>query len=496
MKNKAIQKGVMGGVAGLAILVAMNPQNIFANTTGATEQAEIAINELNFPDAGFRQYILDEIDVDKNQSLSETERSKTELHVYQEDMWINDLTGLEHFEDLEKLHIHYYGGTELDLSEFTGLTTFSLAIAPELATLELSGLDYDEITLMYCLKLSDLQLEAPNLGELLIMECNELKHLDLSGCGDGFVLSVMSEMYSLDLSHNKGVIPSTIRAEHTVEQPDTTINLKEVDPYLDVTKVRNLKNATLDENGNLTVHTDAVEGAGYLYDCGNGIFLEVAFYTEGLACVDGVWAYYSKGNVDWLDLIAENEYGAWLVLGGYVDFSYNGYYTYEDEVYYITNGHVDTTVTGVGLYNGDWVYLKEGKLDKAYTGLASNWYGWWYIKDGYVDFSYTGLSENEYGNWYVKGGAVQFGTTGFIEISGGIYYITNGYIDTTVTGVGFYNGDWWYVNQGIVDTTFDGIASNWYGTWYIQDGKVDFSFTGTVEFEGIEYQVEAGKVVK
>ncbi len=495
-----IKKSVLGGVATLSMMTMLVPQMAFANTSGKTMEGEgIEINAANFPDDDFRSYVSYAIDKDANGWLSEEEAGIQELSITDYIGGFRDITGIEHFTELEKLALNSYYGTELELKSNPKLKEVYLGNCYNMNSLEIEGTSFSKISLINCWDLATLDLKTPELGFLMIDSCYALETLDLSECTKLEYLGVRASLTALDLPEME---PSEsgrmffIDGIHKAEAANTTVNLKEMNPSIDLTKIKSLHNATIDENGNLTVNAGVLEGAGYVYDCGNGYSMDVSFYVDGLAQKGKSWHYFSRGEYTMYSGLATNEYGTWVVKYGAVDFSYNGSYEYEGEVYYITNGYVDTTVTGVGLYRGDWVYYKDGKLDTSYTGLASNWYGWWYIEDGYVDFAYTGLAENEYGTWYVKDGAVQFGTTGFMEISGVVYYITNGYVDTTVTGVGLYNGDWWYVNQGIVDTTFDGIASNWYGTWYIQDGKVDFSFTGIVEFEGVEYQVVAGKVMK
>ena len=81
----------------------------------------ITINKANFPDDIFRQYVLNNCDADKNQSLSDQEIADvTELLIYNMD--IADLTGIGYFTALNRLICEDNKLTVLDVSKNTALT--------------------------------------------------------------------------------------------------------------------------------------------------------------------------------------------------------------------------------------------------------------------------------------------------------------------------------------------------------------------------------------
>lgn len=80
----------------------------------------VAIDEINFPDATFREYVRTNFDKDKDDNLSETEIinvSKIDVDGKE----ITDLTGVENFIKLRILYCRNTGITELDVSGNTEL---------------------------------------------------------------------------------------------------------------------------------------------------------------------------------------------------------------------------------------------------------------------------------------------------------------------------------------------------------------------------------------
>lgn len=67
---------------------------------------DIAINETNFPDEKFRNYVLNKIDKDKNSILSNAEiKNAKEMHISGKN--ISDLKGIEYFTNLTALYCQY-----------------------------------------------------------------------------------------------------------------------------------------------------------------------------------------------------------------------------------------------------------------------------------------------------------------------------------------------------------------------------------------------------
>ena len=86
--------------------------------------ADVAINETNFPDATFREYIMQQFDADGNGSLS-TEEIASATYIYVDDMDISSLKGVEYFTSLQSLDCNYNSISSLDLSKNTALETLN-----------------------------------------------------------------------------------------------------------------------------------------------------------------------------------------------------------------------------------------------------------------------------------------------------------------------------------------------------------------------------------
>lgn len=80
----------------------------------------IAIDETHFPGEGFREYVLDEIDSDKNGILSEREANSVSVIYFLKES-VEDLKGLEYFPNLTFLHCSNNEISNLDLSANTFL---------------------------------------------------------------------------------------------------------------------------------------------------------------------------------------------------------------------------------------------------------------------------------------------------------------------------------------------------------------------------------------
>ena len=82
----------------------------------------IAINEENFPDANFRDYVKTNFDTTADDVLTESERERVkEMDVSWKE--ISDLTGISYFTQLTSLNCGVNDLTTLDVSKNTELTT-------------------------------------------------------------------------------------------------------------------------------------------------------------------------------------------------------------------------------------------------------------------------------------------------------------------------------------------------------------------------------------
>ena len=148
------------------------------------EAADVAINETNFPDEHFRQYVLENVDMNSDKMLSEAE-IKDEVYINLDAEEIKDLKGLQYF---------VYA---------THLSCFSNYLTSEKFTPYVSKLT--KLTYLDCggnyLKTLDVKV-FPNL-EILACENNELTELDVSKNTKLRKLScAANKLSALNLSNN------------------------------------------------------------------------------------------------------------------------------------------------------------------------------------------------------------------------------------------------------------------------------------------------------
>ena len=146
--------------------------------TGAA-LADVAINETNFPDPVFQEFVR-QFDSDYDGSLSAEELSEVQ-QLAMDDLGITDLTGIEHFTSLVELSCNYNKLTQLDMSGNPGLTY------------------------LYCHDNQISKLNVSDNRELLYLECfaNQLTKLDMSNSPNLIGLSCYSNVLTkLNVSGN------------------------------------------------------------------------------------------------------------------------------------------------------------------------------------------------------------------------------------------------------------------------------------------------------
>ena len=191
--------------------------------TAAFAADDVAIDETNFPDEGFRQYVKDKFDKDDNDFLSAEEIAAVK-DILVTNTSITSIEGIEHFTALKELTVGIPELTTLDLSKNTELEFLRCETAKltsldtshnkklrflkcdeisTLTTLNVSG--NAELKTLYCKRNALTALDLTNNLALEKLECggNEFTTLDLSrntelkyfGCFN-------SKLSSLDLTKN------------------------------------------------------------------------------------------------------------------------------------------------------------------------------------------------------------------------------------------------------------------------------------------------------
>ncbi len=163
-------------------LILLNGRGIPISVSAAAD--DIAINETNFPDENFRQYVKDEIDKNKDDVLDRDEWISVGVIDCKEKS-IADFTGIGYFTSLMTLDCSKNEITSLDLSKNTELielyccnnklTSLDLSKNTKLKWLDCSNDIFDE----NLNKLTSLDLSKNMKLEYLDCENNELTSLAL-----------------------------------------------------------------------------------------------------------------------------------------------------------------------------------------------------------------------------------------------------------------------------------------------------------------------------
>ena len=168
----------------------------------SAKAAEVEINEENFPDKGFREFVQAEFDKDGDWELSEYELQNARECFY-DDSGCTDLTGVELLTNLEVLSCGDNNLTSLDVSKLTKLEDLDCRGN---ALKKLDVTKNKKLQFLWCSnnQLTTLKLSSNN-KYLLFLDCsgNKLKTLDVSVVPDLFGLECRNNLLTtLDLSAN------------------------------------------------------------------------------------------------------------------------------------------------------------------------------------------------------------------------------------------------------------------------------------------------------
>ena len=287
-----------------------NAAAVSENTNAAQPQAdEVAIDETNFPDANFREFVK-QYDTDGNGSFSQAELGAvTEINASFKE--IQSLKGIECFTALTNLNVSMNQLTSLDVSANTALTSLDVS-GNQLTSLDVSkntaltslGANGNQLTSLdvsantaltslsvYNNQLTSLDVSANTALTSLGANGNQLTSLDVSANTALTNLDVSyNQLTSLDVSANTALTSLTVFENQlislklgnkpfwscTVDNPTqlfltakagAAIDLKTYAPFFDASKVSNLQGGTIDANGILTGWRPGTP-VTYTYDAG------------------------------------------------------------------------------------------------------------------------------------------------------------------------------------------------------------------------------------
>ncbi|MGN1087403.1 MAG: leucine-rich repeat domain-containing protein, partial [Porcipelethomonas sp.] len=227
--TKKIKKPIafMSAVTMAASMLLNFPSGFFSNIdwnlTASAAEGDVAINATNFPDAKFRNYIIDNLNTDDDENTLSAEEiaAVTEIDVL--NMGISDLKGIEYFTALTKLQCSTNSLKSLDVSQNTLLTELycnnnsltSLDVSKNTALKllycnnnSLTSLDVSQntaLTELWCTSNQLTSLDSGNNTALTKLYCgsNKLTSLDVSKNTELTLLSCANNsLTSLDLSQN------------------------------------------------------------------------------------------------------------------------------------------------------------------------------------------------------------------------------------------------------------------------------------------------------
>ena len=296
----------------LAMVFTFLPFSAFAATD---RYGPVYITDANVPDKTFREYLLKRFDKDGNGVLTPAERyAVTEIDV--NDKNITSLKGIEFFPNLKKLNCGHNRLTSLDVSKNTvlqelvcwenQLTSLDVSQNTALQELEcfenkLTSLDVSQNPALQKLDCWDNRLTSLDVSkntELTYLKCsyNRMTELDVSKNTELTYLDCSyNRLTELDVSQNTKLTELYfVSNKITSLQADNCTNLTVIftgsnkykvevyrttrilDPSIlpgnfDISRVRNLKGATQNADGTLTVQ----EGGGkvtYEYRCVGEIY--------------------------------------------------------------------------------------------------------------------------------------------------------------------------------------------------------------------------------
>ena len=178
---------------------------------------DVPLDESNFPDSEFREYIRKNYDLNKDSVLSDGEIKLIDLlNVYYNH---KSIKGIEHFYALEHLCFNGVSSKSLDLSLVPDISILSIGFAsPDVAFTEV----LEELDISKNLKLTQIQIRSNLITELDLSGNYELQHIDLQIPSltkldlsyninlESFALKNMT-LSELDLTHNSNLVGFDIR---------------------------------------------------------------------------------------------------------------------------------------------------------------------------------------------------------------------------------------------------------------------------------------------
>lgn len=284
------------------------------SSTFMPDSKKIPIDETNFPDEVFREYVINHFDMNRDSMLSRRERDmaeRIELSAYFDENSEGSLSlkGIEYLGKLTELELSADYILNLDMGKSSSLTSLRCDVHNSDADIDLSGYPLltdlficgDRITSVNLTgnrKLASLQIECCYALDELDLSCNmeltaldcfdvELLHLDLSRCTKLTAENCHIDCrYGMHFAQSEKLIPSNVKYIYLSEREEWR--------KIDVSRIIEIKGASYDSKLNaFVVDSPPQPKITYTYDCGNGIIgtFNMEFCGEPIEgkCIDEFW---------------------------------------------------------------------------------------------------------------------------------------------------------------------------------------------------------------
>ena len=315
MRKKSTR--LLSAALAVCMMLSVLPVGAFAAEPGAEEQENgasaqadsvdsefVEINDTNFPDPVFQQYVKDNIDTadttsgQKDGRLSKAERDAvTTISIDNQNC--TDLTGIAYFANLTTLRCQQNGLKELNLEynknltnlncSYNKLTTLDVSKNAKLSTLECSNNGMEELNLGDITSLKHLFCSENNLTELDVsknryleqLHCryNNLRRLVI---GNNYSLTMLyllgNHLTSLDLYHKSEIWNYDYATQsYTIDvNDDGTFDLDSLPKGFDASKTTDWEGGTRVGN-TLNVNSHEVQ---YTYNTGSWHYRQKWMYVK------------------------------------------------------------------------------------------------------------------------------------------------------------------------------------------------------------------------
>ncbi len=248
-------------MSALALLLCSASAMGVSKMSSKAAEGDVEINETNFPDEVFRNYVLDEIDIDDDGVLSVEEQANTST-IFISNMGLTDAKGIEYFTNLIALYLPDNKLTSIDVSANVKLDILYIHNNADISSLNVSkNLELTELEISYT-QISDIDLSKnTDLKELV---CNKTNIVNLD-------LSQNSNLYSVNCKGNDNLISLKLPKSTELRELDCSdTSISELDisantglEYLNCGNCR-IKSLDLSNQTNLTtLNCSAIPYSGY-----------------------------------------------------------------------------------------------------------------------------------------------------------------------------------------------------------------------------------------